>query len=180
MTRTSVFKQHEETSSFSDVDWSKTKAYAIGFNSIYVNLKGREKDGIVEDRSEVVEDIVAKLQNFVDQTTKKKVVHRAYRREEIYSGEFVENAPDIIIGFNPEYRMGWQTAIGGIDATATYPNPRLRLADHLSDPAFVPGVLFSNARLREGPFELVDICPTLLDALGLSVPETMDGKSLLK
>ena len=165
---------------FQYVDWENTKAYSLGFNSIYINVKGREGKGIVEYKEEIVNEIIGKLENLVDKKTGKKVINKAYKREEIYNGDYVENAPDIIIGFNPGYRMSWQTAAGGFTKEVLNDNLKKWAADHLVDPKFVPGVLFSNIKINKKEASQMDVAPTILDALGIEIPEGIDGKSLLK
>ena len=92
----------------------------------------------------------------------------------------IEDAPDIIIGYNPGYRTAWQTAIGGFTKEILTINDKKWAGDHLVDAIFVPGVLFSNIKIEKDSFSQMDIAPTVLDALGVNVPESMDGKSLLK
>jgi len=176
----SEFNENEDGALFQYVDWSKTKAYSLGFNSLYINVRGREAKGIVEDREKVVREIVAKLENLPDEKTGKKAINKAYRREEVYSGDLLGDAPDIIIGFNPGYRMSWQTAIGGFTKEVLIDNTKKWDGDHLVDPKFVPGVLFSNVKVDRGSASQMDIAPTVLDALGISIPEKMDGGSLFK
>ena len=170
----------EESPLFQKVDWTKTKAYSLGFTSIYVNLKGREVHGTVENKEPVVEEITEKLSKLVDSENSKQVVHRIYRSEEIYSGEFLKNSPDLIVGFNPGFRMSWQTAIGGFGEEVIIDNLKRWSGDHLVDPSFVPGVVFSNKELREKEANLIDIAPTILEALGVPLPTEIDGGSLLK
>lgn len=174
---------------FRYVDWSQTKAYSLGFNSLYINVKGREGKGIVEEgeeREKVITEIATKLESFIDPKTGRKVVNKAYRREEVYQGDLVGDAPDIIIGYNPGYRMAWQTAIGGFTKEVLIDNTKRWDGDHLVDPKFVPGVLFSNAKLNRGAEKnknsasQMDIAPTVLDALGIESPEEIDGRSLLR
>ena len=112
MTLTKELEEGEEAPLFEYVDWDNTKAYSVGFASLYINVKGREKKGIVIDREKIVNEIIVKLENLSDDNGN-KVVNKAYKREEVYSGDYLENAPDIIIGFNPGYRMSWQSAVGG-------------------------------------------------------------------
>ena len=172
----------EDGALFKYVDWTKTKAYSLGFNSIYINLKGREGQGTVtpEERQTLVQEIVSGLENLTDKKYGVKPVNRAYPREEIYSGEYLADAPDIIVGFKPGYRMSWQNAIGGFAKETITDNDKRWSGDHLVDPKFVPGILFSNIKLtRENPTQ-PDIAPTILDAQGIKIPQNMDGQSLLK
>jgi len=170
----------EEGPLFQFVDWSKTKAYSLGFNSIYINLKGREGKGIVENKEQIVDEIVSKLETLTDKKTNEKVVNKAYRSKDIYSGNYVDDSPDIIIGFNPGYRMSWQTAIGGFTKEVLNDNLKKWNGDHLIDPKFVPGVLFSNAKFNKSSASQMDVAPTILDSLGIKIPEDIDGISLLK
>ncbi len=165
---------------FENVDWNKTKAYSLGFASIYVNLKGRESKGVVEDKNKVAEELIAKLSSLADPKNSNKVISRLYKKEEIYSGEYLKNAPDIIIGFNPDYRMSWETAIGGFGKEIIQDNNNKWKGDHLIDPKFVPGVIFSNVKLNKANVSSLDISPTIMDALGIGIPEYIEGGSLLK
>ncbi|MFH0859749.1 MAG: alkaline phosphatase family protein [Candidatus Altiarchaeota archaeon] len=180
MTLSGEAKEGDDSALFKYVDWNRTKAYSLGFNSLYINAKGREKYGIVEDRQAVVGELISKLDTLTDPDTGAKVVNRAYRREEIYSGDYVEEAPDIIIGFNPGYRMAWENAVGGLSDNVIYANTKTWKGDHLVDPNFVPGVLFTNARLVGDSASQLDVTPTILDALGVRIPEGTDGRSLLR
>lgn len=182
MALTQDIEEGDEGALFRYVDWSRTTAYSVGFSSIYVNLAGRESEGIVEDsdRDTVVTEIIGGLMNLTDERDSIRPVYRAYRREEIYSGPHIADAPDIVVGFNPGYRMDWQSPIGGFTPQVIEDNQKKWRGDHLIDPSFVPGVLFSNAKLAQGGASQVDVTPTVLDALGLEVPGEMDGRSLLR
>jgi predicted AlkP superfamily phosphohydrolase/phosphomutase len=169
----------EEGALFKYVDWSKTRAYAVGFNSVYVNLAGREGKGVVDDREGVVSELVKALEDFKDDELGGEVVYRAYRREEVYSGDFLSECPDITLGFAEGYRMAWQTAIGGFTRDVLFPNVKKWSGTHLIDPKYVPGVLFSNVRLNKKNASQMDVAPTVLDALGLAVPGGLDGGNLL-
>ncbi|MBU0472114.1 MAG: alkaline phosphatase family protein, partial [Nanoarchaeota archaeon] len=165
---------------FQYVDWDNTKAYSLGFNSIYINLKGREEKGIIEDRNTIVKEIIKKLENLTDKKTGKKVINKAYKSEDIYQGNHVKDAPDIIIGFNPGYRMSWQNAIGGFTKETINNNTKKWNGDHLIDPCLVPGVLFSNVKFNKTSANQPDIIPTIFDALNIHKPDYLDGKSLFE
>jgi len=172
---------NDEGALFKFVDWSKTKAYSAGFAGIYINFKGREGQGIVEEseKEEIVNDIIKKLEDFKDPKNNKKVVTHAYKKEEIYHGDYVKNAPDIVIGFEPGYRMSWQSAIGGLTPEPIIDNLKRWNGDHIVDPLHVPGVLFTNFKVNNGNPGLMDIAPTILNILKIDVPEEIDGKSLI-
>lgn len=167
----------DEAPLFKEVDWSQTNAYAAGFNSLYINLKGREGQGIVENRESLVEELVEKLEKVVDPKTGETIINRAYLREEIYSGPYLSDAPDIVIGFKPGYRMSWQTAIGGFTADELFDNEKVWDGDHLVDPKYVPGVVFTNKKIIRKNVSQIDIMPTVLEYLGLSTLE-MEGTNI--
>jgi predicted AlkP superfamily phosphohydrolase/phosphomutase len=165
---------------FPGVDWSRTSAFALGLSGIYLNQQGREPEGTVApgaEREQLVERLVADLMAFRDPETGDPVVRAVHRREEIYQGPFVEEAPDLVLGLEPGYRIGWQSTLGGMPPSSVTPNLDNWSGDHCSmeDTA---GVLLANLPLREAA-SLADIAPTVLDLLGISPPEDMDGASLL-
>lgn len=170
-----------EDALFQGVDWSRTKAYSLGFNSIYLNIIGREPKGIVDlkDKEKVENEIIKGLESLKDEKGN-KVVNKVYKASDIYSGPELVNAPDLIIGFNPGFRMAWQTAVGGFSKDILMENTKLWTGDHLIDPRFVPGVLFSNQKLNVANASQLDIAPTILNSFGISIPADMDGKSLLR
>jgi predicted AlkP superfamily phosphohydrolase/phosphomutase len=107
------------------------------------------------------------------------VVRRLYRREELYSGPYFDEAPDLVVGFERGYRVSWQTSLGGIPPEVLEPNERRWSADHCSvDPAHVPGVLFSSRPLESADARIIDLAPTVLRKLGISAPPEMDGHDL--
>jgi len=157
---------------FENVDWSKTEAFSLGFNSLYINAKGREPEGVVADSESKAREIAKKLEKSAGGS-----VHKAYLREDIYAGACLKDAPDIVIGFNPGYRMSWQNAVGGMAKEAIFENRDKWRGDHLVDPSFVPGVLFSNTKLRK-PKSQMDLAPTILGRLGIEMPGA-DGATAL-
>ncbi len=165
-----------------DVDWSKTKAYAIGFGSIYINQKGREKSGIVEQGKEtdrLKEELSQKLKNWKDEKYNEPVVHNVYKNEDIFWGRYAKDAPDLFIGFNIGYRASWQTALGAVPSVLLEDNLKIWSGDHLFDPDLVPGVLFSNKKITKRSASLFDIAPTVLKELHLKGPKDgLDGESL--
>jgi predicted AlkP superfamily phosphohydrolase/phosphomutase len=169
---------------FEHVDWSRTQAYSIGLGGIYINLVGREPQGSVqpgEEYERVREAIARGLEAYVDPATKLKPVRRVYRREEIYQGYDPRLIPDLRAANNLNYRVGWQTALGEVPAEIMEVNRRLWSADHCSiDPELVPGILFANRLLPlRGRPNIVDVYPTVLELLGVGLPEGLDGRSLL-
>ncbi len=164
---------------FPGVDWSRTRAFALGLSGIYLNQAGREPLGVVSpgEREQVVAGLRADLLAFRDPETGERVVRAVHTREDIYEGPFVSEAPDLILGLEPGYRIGWQSTLGGMPPEPITPNLDNWSGDHCSmeDTA---GVLISNLRLRSGA-SLLDIAPTVLELIGAPAPEVMDGVSLL-
>lgn len=166
-----------------DVDWSQTKAYAIGLAGIFINQKGREAKGIVTagtEKQELVADIATKLTGIRDPDSDAIAVHQAMPREDVYQGPYTEAAPDIIVGYTHGYRVSWDAAVGKTSSDIFCDNKKAWSGDHCIHPDLVPGVLFTNLRLdEEKPASIVDIAPTTLELLGVPKPAYMDGQSLL-
>src|SRR6185436_1131115 len=102
---------------FQGVDWARTKAYGVGLGQIYFNLRGREGKGIVSPGAEYTalqREIRDKLLTVTDPQNGQRVFRDIYLRDDIYHGEFLANAPDLEVGFNDGYRVGWQDTLGEI------------------------------------------------------------------
>ena len=165
------------------VDWSKTRAYVVGFCSLYINLETREGKGIVrtEDAQSVREDLARALKLWRDPETGDPVVRNVYFSDQIYRGAYLADAPDLIVGYYPGYRASWQTALGAArEGASVVANDDLWAGDHLVDAPCVPGVLLSNRGIASSNPHLADLAPTVLECLGIEAPEYMDGKPLLK
>ncbi len=163
---------------FANVDWSQTKAYALGLNEIYVNLAGREPNGNVttgEASQELTRHIRDRLRTLRDPQTGEAVVEEVYSTSEIASGSLPGYAPDLIVGYRPGYRGSWQTALGAVPGEVIVDNQDAWLADHCIDPKFVPGVFFSNRSPRKTNLHLRDIPVTILKEFGEPVPQAMTG-----
>jgi predicted AlkP superfamily phosphohydrolase/phosphomutase len=168
-----------------DVDWSSTKAYAIGFGAIYINQKGREGKGLVEPGSETENlktEIAEKMRGWSDDQYNEPVVKNVYKREEIFWGPYAGQMPDLYVGFNPGYRASWQTALGAVPEALLEDNLKKWSGDHLFDPKSVPGVLFTNKRVKTKAPSIYDIAPSVLKLIGYTDEEIarlgMDGKDL--
>jgi len=170
---------------FEDVDWSKTRAYALGFGAIYINLQGREGEGIVAPGAQaqtLKKEIAENLLKLYDTGKNQKVVSNVYKNEEIFWGPHSEEAPDLYVGFAPGYRASWQTAMGAVESTLIEDNLKKWSGDHLCDPVHIPGVLFSNKSIKKENPSIMDIAPTILKLCGYSDDEIkkmdMDGSSV--
>ncbi|MBN1853303.1 MAG: alkaline phosphatase family protein [Pirellulales bacterium] len=168
---------------FGDVDWQKTQAYALGLAGIFINEKGREAHGIISPGPEK-EQLVTKLANaltgLVDHKQNEIAIREAVPRDKVYTGPYIANAPDIIIGYGVGYRVSWQSAVGKTGECVFSENTKAWSGDHCIHPDLVPGILFTNWELNGDPARIIDLAPTVLDLLGLDPPAYMDGKSLIE
>ncbi|MFN0072943.1 MAG: alkaline phosphatase family protein [Chloroflexota bacterium] len=164
------------------VDWSRTRAYALGLGGIYLNLHGREAQGIVtlDDTEHLKTSIVQELTGLVDFERDKVAVRSVLTREQVYSGPYLSEAPDLLVNFSAGYRVSWGTPLGGVPAGLFEDNPKKWTGDHAIDPSLVPGVLFMNRPIRGDRPSLVDLAPTILAALGVPKGPAMEGRSLLE
>jgi predicted AlkP superfamily phosphohydrolase/phosphomutase len=165
------------------VDWSKTRAYAVGLGQIYFNLRGREGRGIVSSGAEYTQlqdEIAAKLVTLADPDTGEKVFHALYKRDDIYKGEFLRNAPDLQVGFNDGYRVGWQDTLGQIQRTVVQNNNRKWSGDHCATATEISGgVLFCSRKINTTSPNIMDIAPTVLKILEVPLPGDLDGKPFM-
>lgn len=166
-----------------NVDWSKTRAYAMGLGELYINLKGREAQGIVDPGAEydaLKKELQEKLVQMTDPEDGERPVRRVLSREDVYR-QFDPNViPDLFITNNDGYRVSWQTSLGGIQKNMIEPNKNVWSGDHCSvDPEIVRGIFFSNRRLTtdRAPY-IADVYPTVLAALGVKAPYEVDGVEL--
>jgi predicted AlkP superfamily phosphohydrolase/phosphomutase len=164
-----------------NVDWTRTKAYAMGLGQIYVNLQGREGRGAVApaDSNAVQDALATRLLAMTDPTTGARMVDAVYKRDDIYKGPFLNNASEIQVGFADGYRISWQSALGGSPPGLVYPNMKKWSGDHGSyDYKQTAGVLISSRALSEARADIMDIAPTVLKYFGVPIPGDIDGKSI--
>ena len=163
---------------FENVDWNRTKAYSMGLNGIWLNVKGREAKGIVEpgDITALKDRISKGLGKLKDGET--PVVRRIFDRDKIYSGPFTKDAPDLVVGYDSGYRSSWQTALGAAPETLFDDNLQKWSGDHCVDPELVPGVFFANRKMQGDKPSIMDVAPTILAFYGIENPG-MDGKALV-
>jgi predicted AlkP superfamily phosphohydrolase/phosphomutase len=167
---------------FKDVDWDRTKAYALGLGGLYLNLRGREAKGIVEEGEEarrLKAELIRKLTGLKDPGAGGQVaVTRVYDKDAIYSGPYKDNAPDLLIGYNEGFRASWDGVTGIVNGTLFEDNTKAWSGDHCIDPPLVPGVFFSNLKIRTATPSIMDIAPTALALFGIEAPAHMDGRNL--
>ncbi|MCH7473830.1 MAG: alkaline phosphatase family protein [Gemmatimonadetes bacterium] len=165
-----------------DVDWSRTRAYCIGLTGLFFNLKGREGEGIVEPGEEAAAlkaEIVQKLTGLVDEEKGEVGIREAFDTSKLYSGPYLENAPDVLIGYNAGYRVSWDSAKGVVSGPVFEDNVKPWSGDHCIDPRLVPGVFFCNRPIDRDDPALIDIAPTALQQFGIEPPAYMDGRPLM-
>jgi len=164
-----------------DVDWSRTRAYALGLTGMYLNVRGREAEGIVEPGAEAAalkEEIRAKLSGLKDAETGDVGVREAFDTARLYQGPYLRHAPDLLIGYNAGYRTSWDCATGVVAGPVFEDNTKAWSGDHCIDPRLVPGVFFCNREIQAEDPALIDIAPTALTLFDLEPPKHMEGKAL--
>ncbi len=166
-----------------DVDWFRTRAYSMGLTGLFLNLKGREAEGIVEPGSEsagLKAELISRLEGVVDAETGERGITGLFDTGKLYDGPYLPNAPDLIVGYNVGYRTSWDCATGVVSGPVFQDNDKAWSGDHCVDPRQVPGIFFcSHAVQREDP-ALIDIAPTALRVFGVTPPAYMQGRSLFE
>jgi predicted AlkP superfamily phosphohydrolase/phosphomutase len=165
-----------------DVDWSRTRAYTFGLAGVYINQKGREAEGIVDpgEARALKRELAAKLSGLYDEQRARPAVRHAWPSDSLYTGPYLDAAPDVIVGYGEGYRASWDSAVGKVTADVFADNAKAWSGDHCVDPHLVPGVLFSNRKIEAADPGIEDMAPTALDLFGIEPPPYMEGKSLLK
>ncbi|HOW85323.1 MAG TPA: alkaline phosphatase family protein [Candidatus Aminicenantes bacterium] len=174
--------KQEESSLFDNTDWSKTRAYGVGLNSLYINERGREAEGLVApgaDKDNLVREIAAKLEALVDPRTGEHPVLKAFVSREAYRGRHLKNAPDIVLGFNQGYRISWQSPLGGFPREILEDNTQKWSGDHMAAPQVLPGVAFANRKFTAGAPALYDLTASVLGVFGVQPPPEMIGRDVL-
>lgn len=164
------------------VDWRRTRAYALGINSLYLNLRGREKHGVVHpgtDREALLTELVGRLESAVDPTTGVQPVKHAYRTDQVFEGPGGDEMCDMVLG----YRRGWRgsndSALGGLKESVYEDNLLRWSGDHCMAADEVPGILVCNRPLAANNPSLVDLGPTFLRLFGREAYPEMIGRPLL-
>ncbi len=159
---------------FRNVDWSATRAYAIGLNGLYINIRGRERNGIVNQGREL-KDLVLEIKNLLleaeDPETGDRMISNVYLTDDEYSGPYKELAPDIIVGYAKGYRASWETCLGKIPEELVRDNTDPWSGDHCMDPAFLSGVFLSNRRFDIEEYSLSTMADLILSEFGLNRTE---------
>lgn len=171
------------------IDWQKTRAFSLGIDStnIFVNLKGRFPDGTVLPGSEyenLRDEIAARLKGLEDPTSGERIVEKVYKREELYHGLCVDNAPDLLVtwkDFEFNTRRGYGLEQDGLlgsslefSDVSAYSSLQKSGTHHIKGILIAKGPEIKNQKSFQGA-RILDLAPTILYLLGESVPEDMDG-----
>ncbi|MDH3198203.1 MAG: alkaline phosphatase family protein [Candidatus Krumholzibacteria bacterium] len=163
-----------------DVDWSRTRAYGLGFNGLYLNLAGREGQGIVapEEAEALAAELSARLEALRDPRGGARVVLRVDRAEDVYSGARRAEAPDLIVGYDAGYGASDESTLGEITEAVMADNESRWSGNHLMSPDVVPGILLVNRKLEGSGYELTDVTATILAHYGLDPLPGMVGEPI--
>lgn len=167
---------------FSDVDWSRTRAYGLGINGLYLNVRGREREGIVDpaQADALLREIREKLLAVRDPKDGAQVITRIDLASEVYQGPYAGSGPDVLVGYNRGYRAGWKTILGAFPPDVLEDNTNAWSGDHCMDFTKVPGVLLSNRKIDEQAPALTDIAPTILSEFGIAKTKDMMGRPVFE
>ena len=164
-----------------NVNWRQTEAYALGINGLFVNKRGREGQGIVNDGEEydkLLDDITEKLLAYRDPETGAVVVKEVYRTDRVFSGNEMAQAPDLSIGYARGYRGSDSNALGSLTEKVIEPNMDRWSGDHCMAFDVVPGILVANRPLQADDPDLTDLTATILYLYGMEPPAVMKGRQL--
>jgi len=164
-----------------DVDWSRSRAYGIGFNGLYLNLAGREAQGSVApaEADALRRELTRALEAERDPASGDAVVLKVYPAAEAFHGERVAEAPDLVVGYNKGYAGSDPSTLGEITEAVLEDNTSRWSGNHLIDPRLVPGVLLVNRPGVGEGYDLTDVTASLLAHYGLEPLPGMVGSSFL-
>jgi predicted AlkP superfamily phosphohydrolase/phosphomutase len=167
---------------FGAVDWSRTKAYALGLNGLYVNLRGRERRGIVnpgEEHERLLARLEQDLLEMVDPRNGRRAVSLVVNTRRDFHGPLVDSGPDLLVGYSWGYRSSWSSPLGEYPQEIFVDNEDAWSGDHSMDYRLVPGVLISNRPITLDEPALYDLTVAVLDEYGVEKPPEMIGRDCL-
>jgi len=150
---------------FANVKWSRTRAYGLGLNGLYLNLRGRERLGVVSpsDREVLMDEISRKLLETIDPVSGKPAVTKVYKREETFQdGGEREIGPDLVVGYAKGTRCSNESALGEITPEVFTDNTEEWSGDHCMDHETVPGILLTNRPLKRAAPDLKSLAAAIL------------------
>jgi len=168
---------------FAGLNWKATRAYALGLGGLYLNLTGREPEGIVapgEEARALKRELIRKLAALCDEAAGRSAIRNVYDADAIYSGPYLDRAPDLIVGYHEGYRTAWGAAVGKTGGPVFEDNDRPWSGDHCVDPPLVPGILFANRPIDSADPGIEDMAPSFLRLFGVDPPAWMEGKPVFE
>jgi hypothetical protein len=177
-----------EVSAPNTISWEETLAYHVGHGQIWINLAGREPEGVIAPGDEydqtcqaLVRSLPARL---LDPQSGEPVVERIYCRNELYQGDYLFRAPDLIAVLRPGYAPSPKSIMSGLDGAAVWPVPAGTRAAAGLHPMTVSGLALAvGAPFAPGQVvaqsSLINIAPTILHTLHLAVPANMNGNVIV-
>jgi predicted AlkP superfamily phosphohydrolase/phosphomutase len=166
---------------FEDVDWSRTRAFSLGLTGLFINRKGREQSGTVEEGAEydaLVEEIARKLERLVDPATGTPAIRKVEIAARFFTGPQKLDAPDLLVGYEGGFRNSWECATGAVTPDVFTDNTKSWSGDHCVDPSIVPGVLFCNRPIAIEKPHLADVPASVIRLFGHEPPAQMTGRYL--
>jgi predicted AlkP superfamily phosphohydrolase/phosphomutase len=172
------------------IDWGHTRAFSLGIDStnIFVNLKGRFAKGIVQSGREyetLRDEIAARLKGLKDPSTGERIVEKVYRREELYHGDCLPKAPDLLVtwkDFEYNTRRGYGVEGDGLlGSSLDFSDVSAYSSLQKSGTHHVKGIFIANGQVIKNHVSvsgarIIDLAPTILYLLDVSIPEDMDGR----
>jgi predicted AlkP superfamily phosphohydrolase/phosphomutase len=165
-----------------DVDWSQTKAYALGTGQIYLNRVGREPLGVVAEAE--AQAVMRKIRDGLlalkdEQRAGARVVDEVYLGEQVFRGGRAADRPDLQVAFAEHYRTSWETILGGVPAELFADNAKKWSGDHAaSDVKNTDGIVIGNRPIARTQPAIVDFAPTATAFFGQPLPSHYVGKPL--
>lgn len=151
----------------SKVDWKNTKVFASGQGPIYIN------EDAVEDVEKLKKQLIHELENVEEPKTGKKLIRKVYRKEEIYEGEFLDEAPDLVIDQEKGVHIP-----GGLGRKNVFGFSEKWEAENKKHGLF--GAIGEDIANKEKitDVSILDLAPTILHIHDVPIPRDMDGKVL--
>jgi predicted AlkP superfamily phosphohydrolase/phosphomutase len=176
-----VLKDGKRTSGdwFEAVDWSRTRAFSLGLTGLFINRKGRETSGIVEEGAEyqaLTEEIARKLEQLVDPAAATTAIRKVEIADRLFDGPQKYDAPDLLVGYEGGYRNSWECATGAVTEDVFTDNTKSWSGDHCVDPAIVPGVFFCNRAIVAERPHITDLAVSVIRLFGHEPPAAMKGR----
>jgi len=167
---------------FTNVDWSRTQAYAFGMSGVFVNLEGREQGGIVrpgEEYNRLLDELERDLLALVDERNGNAPIGLVLKTREEFTGPHLELSPDLLVGYNRGYRYSWESPLGEFSEEIIVDNDDPWSGDHTNDYRLVPGILLTNRQVSVENPGLADLTVSVLNEFGVAPLPEMIGQDVI-